>query len=46
MIFQSIDILILLNVTLEDPKFDMGIKEDVYEECSKYGHVKHIHVDK
>ncbi|XP_008440992.2 uncharacterized protein LOC103485239 isoform X3 [Cucumis melo] len=28
------------------PDFDMEIKEDVEEECSKYGHVKHIYVDK
>lgn len=32
--------------TEEDPEFDMDIKEDVHEECSNYGHVKHIHVDK
>ncbi|XP_047314814.1 RNA-binding protein 39-like [Impatiens glandulifera] len=29
-----------------DPEFDMEIKDDVEEECSKYGHVLHIHVDK
>ncbi|XP_057501193.1 uncharacterized protein LOC130785130 isoform X2 [Actinidia eriantha] len=29
-----------------DPEFDLDIKEDVQEECSNYGHVKHIHVDK
>ncbi|CAK9146914.1 unnamed protein product [Ilex paraguariensis] len=29
-----------------DPEFDMDIKEDVEEECSKYGWVKHIYVDK
>ncbi|XP_074334250.1 uncharacterized protein LOC141671796 isoform X2 [Apium graveolens] len=29
-----------------DPEFDLDIKEDVHEECSNYGHVKHIHVDK
>ncbi|KAG7034417.1 RNA-binding protein 39, partial [Cucurbita argyrosperma subsp. argyrosperma] len=28
------------------PDFDLEIKEDVEEECSKYGHVKHIYVDK
>ncbi|KAL8133098.1 hypothetical protein AgCh_008527 [Apium graveolens] len=32
--------------TEEDPEFDMDIKDDVHEECSNYGHVKHIHVDK
>ncbi|XP_052195795.1 uncharacterized protein LOC127803545 isoform X3 [Diospyros lotus] len=29
-----------------DPEFDLDIKEDVQEECSKYGLVKHIYVDK
>ncbi len=29
-----------------DPEFDMDIKEDVEEECSKYGRVKHIYVDR
>lgn len=29
-----------------DPEYDLDIKEDVYEECSKYGVVKHIHVEK
>ncbi|XP_057502181.1 uncharacterized protein LOC130785978 isoform X2 [Actinidia eriantha] len=29
-----------------DPEFDLDIKEDVREECSNYGRVKHIHVDK
>lgn len=29
-----------------DPEFDLDIKDDVKEECSKYGRVKHIHVDK
>jgi RNA-binding protein 39 len=29
-----------------DPDFDMDIKEDVEEECSKYGRVRHAHVDK
>ncbi|XP_023003013.1 RNA-binding protein 39-like isoform X2 [Cucurbita maxima] len=28
------------------PDFDLEIKEDVEEECSKYGRVKHIYVDK
>ncbi|XP_061344283.1 uncharacterized protein LOC133290228 [Gastrolobium bilobum] len=32
--------------TETEPDFDMDIKEDVEEECSKYGRVKHIHVDK
>ena len=30
----------------DDPEFDQDIKEDVEEECSKYGQVKHIYVDK
>ncbi|EPS59790.1 splicing factor-like protein, partial [Genlisea aurea] len=29
-----------------DPEFDLDIRDDVHEECSKYGRVKHIHVDK
>ncbi|XP_068334182.1 uncharacterized protein [Pyrus communis] len=29
-----------------EPDFDVDIKEDVEEECSKYGRVKHIYVDK
>lgn len=29
-----------------DPEFDLDIKDDVQEECSKYGRVKHIFVDK
>ncbi|KAI3664994.1 hypothetical protein L6452_43609 [Arctium lappa] len=29
-----------------DPEFDMDIKDDVQEECSNYGRVKHIYVDK
>ncbi|KAE9601303.1 putative splicing factor, RBM39, splicing factor RBM39, linker [Lupinus albus] len=29
-----------------EPDFDLDIKEDVEEECSKYGRVKHIYVDK
>ncbi|XP_044469984.1 RNA-binding protein 39-like [Mangifera indica] len=29
-----------------DPDFDSEIQEDVEAECSKYGRVKHIHVDK
>ncbi|XP_027363546.1 RNA-binding protein 39-like isoform X1 [Abrus precatorius] len=32
--------------TETEPDFDMDIKEDVEEECSKYGRVKHIFVDK
>ncbi|CAN4075696.1 unnamed protein product [Withania somnifera] len=32
--------------TETDPEFDLDIRDDVKEECSKYGRVKHIHVDK
>ncbi|XP_071702755.1 uncharacterized protein [Rutidosis leptorrhynchoides] len=32
--------------TETDPEFDLDIKDDVEEECSKYGRVKHIYVDK
>ncbi|KAL6901823.1 hypothetical protein ACP4OV_004699 [Aristida adscensionis] len=29
-----------------DPDFDLDIKEDVQDECAKYGQIKHIFVDK
>ncbi|CAL0319664.1 unnamed protein product [Lupinus luteus] len=32
--------------TETEPDFDLDIKEDVEEECSKHGRVKHIYVDK
>lgn len=32
--------------TETEPDFDEDIKEDVAEECSKFGRVKHIYVDK
>ncbi|XP_031500652.1 uncharacterized protein LOC116264517 [Nymphaea colorata] len=32
--------------TETDPEFDLDIKEDVQEECSNFGPVKHIYVDK
>eukprot|EP00250_Pteridium_aquilinum_P017203 c23506_g1_i5 orf=766-2052(+) len=32
--------------TETEPDFDLDIKEEVQTECSKYGVVKHIHVDK
>lgn len=32
--------------TETDPEFDLDIRDDVHEECSKYGRVKHIYVDK
>ncbi|CAL9158645.1 unnamed protein product [Musa hybrid cultivar] len=32
--------------TETEPDFDLEIKEDVQEECSKFGPVKHIHVEK
>ncbi|KAI3691274.1 hypothetical protein L2E82_49552 [Cichorium intybus] len=32
--------------TETDPEFDLDIKDDVGDECSNYGRVKHIYVDK
>ncbi|KAL4578016.1 hypothetical protein LXL04_014131 [Taraxacum kok-saghyz] len=32
--------------TEDDPEFDLDIKDDVEDECSNYGKVKHIYVDK
>ncbi|KAJ4851436.1 hypothetical protein Tsubulata_041711 [Turnera subulata] len=32
--------------TETEPDFHLDIKEDVQDECSKFGHVKHIYVDK
>lgn len=32
--------------TETEPEFDLDIKDDVQEECSNYGRVKHIYVDK
>lgn len=29
-----------------EPDFELDIKEDVQEECSKFGNLKHIFVDK
>ncbi|GMN38210.1 hypothetical protein TIFTF001_007445 [Ficus carica] len=29
-----------------EPDFDFDIKDDVQDECSKFGHLKHIYVDK
>ncbi|GAB2267834.1 hypothetical protein Dimus_002811 [Dionaea muscipula] len=29
-----------------EPDFDLDIKEDVQDECAKYGGLRHIHVDK
>ncbi|WRX08223.1 RNA recognition motif domain - like 7 [Theobroma cacao] len=47
---QPSECLLLKNMfdpaTEMEPDFDLEIKEDVEEECSKYGRVKHIHVDK
>ena len=36
----------LPNLLQTDPEFDLDIKEDVEEECSKFGRVRHIYVDK
>jgi len=30
----------------EQPGFEQDIREDVEEECSKFGKLKHMHVDK
>lgn len=30
----------------KDPDWDADIRDDVLEECTKYGQVYHIHVDK
>ncbi|XVF61806.1 hypothetical protein PTKIN_Ptkin08bG0160400 [Pterospermum kingtungense] len=47
---QPSECLLLKNMfdpaTEMEPDFDLEIKEDVEEECSKYGAVKHIYVDK
>ncbi|KAJ4832819.1 hypothetical protein Tsubulata_029179 [Turnera subulata] len=47
---QPSECLLLKNLfdptTETEPDFDLDIKEDVEEECSKYGHVKHIYVEK
>ncbi|XVE86619.1 hypothetical protein DITRI_Ditri18aG0048500 [Diplodiscus trichospermus] len=47
---QPSECLLLKNMfdpaTETEPDFDLEIKEDVEEECSKYGRVKHICVDK
>ncbi|KAJ4911825.1 CC1-like protein [Raphanus sativus] len=47
---QPSECLLLKNMfdpaTETEPGFDEEIKEDVHDECSKYGEVKHIYVDK
>ncbi|XP_011021826.1 PREDICTED: RNA-binding protein 39-like [Populus euphratica] len=47
---QPSECLLLKNMfdpaTETEPDFDLDIKEDVEEECSRYGRVKHIWVDK
>ncbi|KAA3457325.1 RNA-binding 39 [Gossypium australe] len=47
---QPSECLLLKNMfdpaTETEPDFDLDIEEDVEEECSKYGRVKHIYVDK
>ncbi|KAJ6915771.1 RNA-binding protein 39-like isoform X2 [Populus alba x Populus x berolinensis] len=47
---QPSECLLLKNMfdpaTETEPDFDLDIKEDVEEECSRYGQVKHIWVDK
>lgn len=36
----------LIRFREESPNFDQEIKEDVREECSKFGHVRHVFVEK
>ena len=36
----------VLFLSQTEPDFDLDIKEDVQEECAKYGAVRHIFVDK
>ncbi|XP_042448686.1 RNA-binding protein 39-like isoform X2 [Zingiber officinale] len=47
---ETSECLLLTNMfdpsTETEPDFELDIKEDVQEECSKYGRVKHIFVDK
>ncbi|KAJ6739889.1 SPLICING FACTOR (PAD-1) putative-RELATED [Salix purpurea] len=47
---QPSDCLLLKNMfdpaTETEPDFDLDIKEDVEEECSRYGRVEHVRVDK
>lgn len=46
-VLNFVEVVILLNTWSQtDPEYDLDIKEDVQEECSNYGHVKHIYVDK
>eukprot|EP00598_Pedospumella_elongata_P012903 CAMPEP_0185012584 /NCGR_PEP_ID=MMETSP1098-20130426/98376_1 /TAXON_ID=89044 /ORGANISM="Spumella elongata, Strain CCAP 955/1" /LENGTH=90 /DNA_ID=CAMNT_0027541649 /DNA_START=1 /DNA_END=273 /DNA_ORIENTATION=+ len=32
--------------TETEPEWDLDIKEDMIEECSKHGQVEHVHVEK
>jgi RNA-binding protein 39 len=32
--------------TETEPEWDLDIKEDMLEECSKFGQVEHVHVEK
>ncbi|XP_020609509.1 RNA-binding protein 39-like isoform X2 [Orbicella faveolata] len=44
---QCIMLLNMFDPTKEkDPDWDADIRDDVLEECTKYGYVYHIHVDK
>lgn len=45
--FEEKKIILKFNIILQrEPDFDIDIKDDVEEECSKCGRVKHIYVDK
>ena len=37
------DVIFILQT---DPDFDLDIRDDVQEECSKFGQLRHIFVDK
>ena len=39
-------VLIIKVIPQIDPDFDLDIKEEVQEECSNFGRVKHIYVEK
>lgn len=43
---QFLSELTIMIIQQTEPDFDLDIKEDTQEECSKYGKLKHIYVDK
>ena len=36
----------IITLLQTEPDFDLDIKDDVQDECSKFGKLKHIYVDK